>query len=111
MSNHSVNSTFNIQHLTFAFSVSNPRQPGLDSRVSLLGGPEVHRQRDEIVDGRNGSRIEAQIDRLHIPPTRLARLDAYRLVRVTLEVRKLVGILFAAGGAADPIETPFQPAQ
>jgi hypothetical protein len=32
-------------------------------------------------------------------------------VRVTLEVRKLVRILFAAGGATDAIEAPLQTAQ
>src|SRR4029077_18734595 len=53
-----------------------PHQIARDLRVAALGGDKIERQRDELVDDRNGARLPALIDRDQVAPADLAGVDA-----------------------------------
>ena len=90
---------------------SDPRPAGLNPFEALLDRPEIQRDRREVVDLREGTRVDGQVDRLHVTLAGLARLDPDGGVRVALERRELRGILLAAGRAADPVEEPLRAAE
>src|SRR2546423_12807532 len=92
-------------------ALSDPGQAGLDALVPLIGGPEIERQRDEVVHLGDRARVEREIDRLHVPFAGVARLDPHRGFLLVLERGEEVRIGFAARGAADAREVPLPGAQ
>src|SRR6267378_5969359 len=69
----------------FVRTRSDSCQTRLDALVALIDGPQIERQRDQVVHLGDRPRIEGQVDRLQVALAGVARLDARGRVLLVLE--------------------------
>src|SRR5204863_519202 len=80
----------------FRAQVSDPGETGLDPLIPLLDRPQIERKRGEVVDLGDRTRVERQVDRLHVPLAGVARFDTHSRVLGILEVGQLLRGRFPA---------------